>query len=476
MEFGDAKPGAGYRGTHGIRRGAAEPSLLGESIKEERNSMYKPDAIERYLTDFKRFERNLNGESKTAFHKIRQSAISRFRELGFPTRKMEAWKYTDISQIAEQNFPLETEVRTVSHKQIRPFSFAKAGVAEMVFVNGRYSQALSSRDAFSGEILLLNLPAALIEKPETVNRYIGKFASMEQDSFVALNTAFSADGLVLIIPDNTRVAKPVHLLNIAIPDEAPYQSHPRVLVVVGKNSEVNFIESYRYLSEDAYFHNMVTEIVAGENSAIQHMKLQDENRQAFHISTCQVQQASGSTFKTVNIDLGGALVRNNLNIRLNGENCTAELSGFYLASGTQHIDNHTFVDHAMPHSQSNQLYKGILSDRASGVFSGTIYVRPDAQKTSAFQSNKNLLLSDSAEINSKPQLKIYADDVKCTHGATIGELDEQALFYLRQRGIDKEHAKTLLQFAFAAEIFEKISFPRVKEIARQVVQEYLSKM
>ena len=437
--------------------------------------MYKPDVIKKYIADFKRFERNLNGQGKTPFHKIRQSAIACFRELGFPTRKMEEWKYTDISQIAEQEFPLETEVKSVSRERVQPFLFSEPGVAEMVFINGRYSQTLSSPDALPGEISLLNLPAALTEKTGIIDRYIAKFASFEKDSFVALNTAFSADGLVLIVPENTRVSQPVHLLNIAHPDGTPYQSHPRILLVVGKNSEVSFIESYRHLSEGAYFHNAVTEIVAGENSVINHIKFQDENRQAYHISTCQVQQASGSTFNTVNLDLGGALVRNNLNVLLNGENCVSELSGFYLASGTQHIDNHTFVDHAMPHSQSNQLYKGILSDRASGVFSGTIYVRPDAQKTNAFQSNKNLLLSDSAEINSKPQLKIYADDVKCTHGATIGELDEQALFYLRQRGITKEHARTMLQFAFAAEIFEKISFPKVKETVRQIVEQYLSK-
>jgi Fe-S cluster assembly protein SufD len=257
--------------------------------------------------------------------------------------------------------------------------------------------------------------------------------------------------------------EPIHLLNISDSGAHSFLAHPRHLVFVGAGSQVKIIESYHHLGNQAYFNNIVTEMVVEEEANVEHVRIQNEGRQAFHIAAREVQQAKGSVYSSISIDLGGALVRNNFHLRLNAENCEGNLYGFYMCSGQQHVDNHTLIDHAMPHCNSKEHYKGILDDKAHGVFNGKVMVRPDAQKTNAYQSNQCLLLSNDATINAKPQLEIFADDVKCSHGAAIGQLDEDAAFYLRSRGIGEEEANSMLRYAYASEILDHIKIEPVRE-------------
>ena len=277
-----------------------------------------------------------------------------------------------------------------------------------------------------------------------------------------MNTAFISDGAFVYIPKDSIVDAPIHLLFIATASGKPEVSHPRNLIVAGANTQVKIVESYVGLDKAVYFTNAVTEIVAGENSVIDHYKLQRESVQAFHVATLQIQQARSTTFSTCSISMGGALVRNDVNAVLDGEGCESVLNGLYLVTGQQHVDNHTQIDHAKPHCSSREFYKGILDEKARGVFNGRIIVRPGAQKTDSKQTNKNLLLSEGALVNTNPQLEIYADDVKCTHGATIGQLSADVLFYLRSRGINLETARNLLTYAFASDITSRIKIESIR--------------
>jgi len=304
-----------------------------------------------------------------------------------------------------------------------------------------------------------------------LENYLAKYANYKEETFTALNTAFTNDGVFISIPENLRVDNPIQILNISVKSDSNFISFPRNLIIAEKNSKVQIVESFYHLSPNTYFNNSVSEIVVKENAKVDYVKIQDESQKSFSISNTQVYQERDSVFSSVSIDLGGKLVRNNLNVHMDAENCETSLAGFYLVSSSQLIDNHTTVEHAKPHCQSNELYKGILDDHSKAVFSGTVHVLRDAQKTNAFQENKNLLLSEDAEVNSKPQLKIFADDVRCTHGATIGQLDEEAVFYLRQRGISEKNAYSMLHQAFAADVFNYINIDPVRVKVEQLVME-----
>ncbi|MBN2366228.1 MAG: Fe-S cluster assembly protein SufD, partial [Calditrichaeota bacterium] len=326
----------------------------------------------------------------------------------------------------------------------------------------------------SGDGLIISdLDSALKNDHPWILEHITSYADFRGEPFTALNTALIRNGLYIEVKDHILLEKPVHFLHIAHPDGNAYQAFPRNLIKVGQNSQLSIITSYHHLSDAPYFHNSVSEIVLAENAMINEIKIQDESTKSYRIDRTQFYQKNRSIVNSVSIDLGGSLVRNNLGFSIDGENCETNLYGFYILSGEQHVDNHTNIDHLKPNCNSNELYKGILNDAARAVFSGTIYVARDAQKTNAFQSNKNLLLSEEAEIDSKPQLKIFADDVKCSHGATIGQLDEEALYYLRQRGIPEAGALTLLRSAFAGEIIEKISFGPVKKYIQDRIEHSL---
>lgn len=433
----------------------------------------KIDIKEWYISNFEKFENNLNGNKEIPFHKIRQNAISRFAEMGFPTTRIEEWKYTSVAPLLQHQFSLEKPVSEIAPEILEKFTFAGLPANLLVFVNGEFRSDYSSVISQRKDLIIGNLKSALKENNALVEKYLSRYVDYQAEAFAALNTAFTLDGAFIYIPDNIILAEPIHILNIADPRGISYQAHPRTLIVVGNGSQVRLVESHRHISDHPYLHNQVTEILAGNDAIVDHVKIQDESREAYRIATTLVEQGKSSIFSSVNIDVGGALVRNNMDLRLNGERCESHLYGFYKVSGKQHVDNHTNISHLRPNCTSNEMFKGILSGKSRAVFSGTIFVAKDAQKTNAFQSNKNLLLSDEAEIDSKPQLKIFADDVKCSHGATIGQLDREALFYLRQRGISEAEANALLRYAFAADIFKNVKTEEVRNSVDRLVGERL---
>jgi Fe-S cluster assembly protein SufD len=346
---------------------------------------------------------------------IRNAAAKLFEAHGFPTTREEEWRFTNVSPIARAQFP------------VAPPSASK------------YS-----------------LQAALEQQPEIIEEHLAQYASCESNPFVALNTAHFEDGAFVHIPANTIVDEPVWLDFKAVPGHA---THPRNLMVIGAGSQVRIVE--RYTGTGAYFTNAVTEIVVGENAVVEHIKLEEESLDSFHVATTQIQQSRNSTFKSHNVCFGGRLVRNDINAVLS-TGCEGTLNGLYLTNFKQHVDNHSAIDHAEHHAVSHELYKGILDGSSSAVFNGKILVRKDAQKTDAKQTNKNLVLSENAVINTKPELQIRADDVRCTHGATVGQLDQEALFYLRARGIDGTGARDLLIYAFARDIIDRIGVPDIQ--------------
>lgn len=422
-----------------------------------------------YLSNFDFFESKLNGSAALPFHEKRRAAISKFAELGFPTTRNEEWKYTNVATLASNKFKLASETPALTQKDIAPFLFGAMEQSLLVFVNGRFMPKLSRVLAQNQNIVIDNLASVLRNGSETSVRHLANYAAFEQEAFIALNTAFAHDGVFIHVPSGVEVEAPIHMLYLSDGNAASFAAHPRNLILVGKNSQARLIESYHSLNESAYFNNIVSEIVLEENAHLEHVRIQNESRNAYHIAAREVQQSKHSVYTSISVDLGGGLVRNNFNLRLAAENCEGNLFGFYMASGTQLIDNHTLIDHIKPHCQSNEHYKGILADKAQGVFNGKVMVHQDAQKTNAYQSNQCLLLSDEANINSKPQLEIFADDVKCSHGATIGQLDEEQLFYLRARGIGLEEANAMLRYAFASEILQRIDMPEVAEKLDEMV-------
>ncbi|MDE2964806.1 MAG: Fe-S cluster assembly protein SufD, partial [Acidobacteriota bacterium] len=337
-----------------------------------------------------------------------------------------------------------------------------SSACRLVFLNARFSREHSSVGDLPPGVRVQGLSEFLNGQGPSVQEALGRYAGDGEEPFAALNTAFLQDVALVHLPANTVVEQPIHLHFHSREEGEPVVSHPRCLVLAGANSQARIVESYSGAADSLYFTNTVTELVAREGAVIEHYKLQQESLRAFHIATMQFHLERSATVSSHSISLGGALVRNHVNAVLDGEGAEATLNGFSLTTGRQHVDNHTSIDHAKPHCNSFELYKGILDDRSSGVFNGRIIVRPHAQKTDSKQTNQNLLLSEEALVNTNPQLEIYADDVKCTHGATIGQLDPQAVFYLQSRGIGREAARQLLTFAFANDIASQIRIEPIR--------------
>lgn len=405
-----------------------------------------------YFSQFERFERAAPGTPRW-LQALRRSAIRRFGELGFPTTRQEEWRHTNVAPLAKAAFQLaEPHANGLTARALAGCLIAELECCNLVFINGRFSAGHSCLCALSGGARAGSLAAALQSDPGALEEHLARYAPSGENPFTALNTAFLADGAYVFIPDGVVLDQVVHLVYISTAPEGAVMSHPHNLIVAGRRSQASIVESYVGLRDDVYFTNAVTEIVAGEGAVIEHTKLQRESERAYHIATIQAAAGARASLTSYAILLGGGLTRNELRVLLEGEGGECRLDGLYLAKGTQHMDTRTTVDHAAPHAASRQLYKGILDGRSSGVFHGRIVVRPDAQQTDARQTNRNLLLSDDAVIDSKPQLEIRADDVRCTHGAAIGRLDEEALFYLRTRGLDEAAARNLLTYAFASEI------------------------
>jgi Fe-S cluster assembly protein SufD len=403
-----------------------------------------------------------NGASWVA--SIRSEAIDRFAARGFPGPKDEAWRYTSVAPIARGGFALPRVVRedVLTPEQFERLTFEPWACSHLVFVNGRFAPGLSSLLDLPRGVRVGSLQQALASQRERVEPHLGRHADGAQHPFVALNTAFLQDGAYLEVPRGVVVEEPIHLLFISTPNGGPSMSHPRTLVIAGERSQVALVESYAGFGEARYFTNAVTEVVVGDGARVEHTKLQRESLGAYHVATLQFDLGRGAALTSHSISLGGALARNDLNVVLGAEGGDCTLNGLYVVEGRQHVDNHTLIDHARPHGTSRELYKGVLDGQARGVFDGTVVVRKDAQKTDARQENRNLLISEEALVDSKPTLMIHADDVKCSHAATIGQLDDNALFYVRSRGVGEAAARNLLTRAFVSDIIHRVGIEPVR--------------
>ena len=423
-----------------------------------------------YLSSFAQLQKELKGKQPAWLGRIRKAAILRFSDLGFPTSRQEEWKYTEVAPIRRTPFrPAAYEPNGLTTERLTGLTFCNLQCPRLVFLNGHYSAELSPLKGLPKTVQVQSLAEVLKQNPDWVRPHLTRHARYEDHPFVALNTALIQDGALVHVPKGEVIQEPIHLLFLSTAAEEAVAVHPRNLILVDGNSQVTIVESYIGLHKGVYFTNSVTEIVAAENTVVDHYKLHQESKKAFHIATLQVYQDRSSIVRAFNATLGGKLTRNEVNVVLDGEGAECNLDGLYLISGSQHVDNHTRLEHAKPHCDSREIYKGILDEKATGVFHGRIVVRPGAQKTDSKQTNNNLLLSDEALINTKPQLEIYADDVKCTHGATIGQLDPDALFYLRSRGIDETTARSLLIYAFASQVVNRIKV----DLVRTELDEYL---
>ncbi|HYL97581.1 MAG TPA: Fe-S cluster assembly protein SufD [Blastocatellia bacterium] len=415
-----------------------------------------------YVTDF---DRELKNDAKKPawLGSIKESAFKRFLELGFPTTRLENWKYTNASPIATTPFALGApDLKSFDARVLETAPLGDLDCARIVVIDGVYAGTIGGKTSNNSAVRVESLAKAIAEEDPIVTKHLTRYANYTKNAFAALNTAFIKDGVALHIPDGAIVEDPIYILFVSTGNGPNGVSHPRALVTAGRDCQATVIQGFIGFGSEKWLTNAVTEIVIGENSRIDHFNLQDESRQAYHVATLQVNQGRSSGFHTHSIALGGALVRNDVNDVLDGEGAEATLDGLYVETGDQFVDNHTLIDHAQPHCSSREVYKGILDGKAKGVFDGSIIVRKDAQKTDARQSNKNLLLSGEAEINTKPQLEIFADDVKCSHGATIGQIDQESIFYLRSRGIDLESARSIMMYAFANEILDRIKSERLR--------------
>jgi len=415
-----------------------------------------------YLARFREAEGSLNEGAPAWIRAMRHAAIESFAELGFPTTHDEEWKYTNVAPMLSVPFePAGDEIDRDLRDEVERLPLADLGCSRLVFVNGRYAPSLAQLGKQTAGVRVGSL-AASSAGPE-LERHLGRYAEAGKHAFVALNTAFFTDGAYIEIPKGTVLEEPLHILHVTRGTGRPVMTCPRTLILAGANAQGAVIESFVSIGEGKTFTNAVTEIVAREGATVDYAKVQLENEAAFHCARVQVQQERSSNVGTHSIQLGGALTREEAQTVLAGEGAEALLHGLYVIKGRQHVDNHTTIDHAQPHCSSREIYKGVLEGKSQGVFNGKIIVRPDAQKTDSKQSNKNLLLSEDAIINTKPQLEIFADDVKCTHGATVGQIDPEAVFYLRSRGIGAEEAKSLLTFAFANDVLERIKYKPLRE-------------
>lgn len=428
------------------------------------------------ITNYKSFEAKLNGQTKLPVHQVRKNAIEVFEKQGLPGAKNEEYKYTPISKVLEKTFDFTTRPAEpkITEKQVDNFLIPGLDAIKLVFVNGKLSKELSNTEG-AEKLVIKDLATAFEEDQQLIEKHFGKEASVENDAFVALNTAFSHHGSFIHVPKNTKIEKPVALYFINDASQGQCFNNPRNLFLIEANSEVAFLEDYNTEGENASLTNGVTEIVVDENASVQYYKLQNNKSSAYHVGTTQVSQARSSRFSAYTFTLSGAMIRNNMNISVNAEGCESNMYGLYLLNGNTHVDNHTVVDHIEPNCVSNELYKGILDDKSHGVFNGKVFVRKEAQKTNAFQSNKNILLSNDAIMNSKPQLEIWADDVKCSHGCTTGQLDEDGLFYLRARGLSKESARALMLYAFAMDVLSTVKIEPLKDFLQNLISERLQK-
>jgi len=433
-------------------------------------------ALDAFAAERERAARTWDRAGANDVARTSEDAWSRFLSMGFPTTREEEWRFTSVEPIAEGAFTLGAPPTAVSRDlDVDPLRVPGAA-AELVFVNGWYVASLSKRGTLPGGAQVESLASALTDRAGRVRTHLARVAPFDRKPFVALNVALFADGAWIELPAGAVMTQPIHLLFLSTgqADGRPMMAHPHVVMNFGQNGQACVVETFAGLAGARYFTNVVTEIVLGENVILEHYRLQFEGPDAYHVGTVHVQAHRGAAYASHSVSLGGALVRNDLTAVLNGEGVECTLNGLYASDGDRLVDNHTTIDHARPHCGSREIYKGILAGRARGVFNGKIIVRPDAQKTDAKQTNRALLLSEDARINTKPQLEILANDVKCTHGAAVGQLDEEALFYLRSRGLSRDAARRLLIEAFAIDVLNRMPLDPVRAAVEARLQRQLA--
>lgn len=390
---------------------------------------------------------------------LREKGFRHFMENGFPTVKNEDWKYTNVAPIGRENF--EVESGTIDKETLQKFTYAESKQSQLVFIDSKLNAELSDISALPENAVALTFAEAFKDErhAEIIKKNLAKLINYDFNGFTALNTAFTENGLLLYIPKDAKIETPIHLLFVSTENKA---SFPRILIIAENHSETTIIESYTRIDEAKYFTNSVVEIFLADEAKLKHFRVQRESHEAFHVGTTNIELNRGSIYDSTNINLGGRISRHDVNLKFSAEGGEAFVDGLYMLGGGQHADTHSLIEHNLPNCVSHQNYKGILNDKSRGVFNGKVYVAEGAKGTDANQSNKNLLLSNDARIDTKPQLEIYNDDVKCAHGATVGQLEDEEIFYLLSRGLEPKLATNLLTYGFAEEIIRKIEIASIK--------------
>lgn len=428
---------------------------------------------DKLLASFMAFENKGNIDLDAKVHEIRTEALETFEKLGFPTKKEEDWKYTSLKSVLKPDYNILSNIDShIELKDVKVYFLHEIESYKIVFVDGVYSSFLSDTTHDGADICLLS---AALKKPKyqmIIDHYFDTITS-KKDSLASLNTAFSKEGAFINIPKNTILEKPIQILHFSTGSEKEIMLQPRNLIIIGENSHVQIYERHQNLSNNTILTNCVTEIFAHKRAILNYYKVQNDKKNASLIDSTYIQQKQSSIVNVNTFSFGGKLTRNNIKVYQEGEYINTTLNGITIIGDKQHVDNHTLIQHKNENCESNELYKGIYDDASTGVFNGKVIVNQNAQKTNAFQQNDNILIGDKASINAKPQLEIFADDVKCSHGCTIGQLDEKALFYLQSRGIPKKEAKALMLFAFGNDVVEQIKIPALKTRISKLIAEKL---
>jgi Fe-S cluster assembly protein SufD len=429
--------------------------------------------MQKYRELFDTFETDLNGERGSDVHSLRRSALERFVGLDFPTTRDEEWRFTNVAPIAAAEFVLPRFVSLSDADRSSIKSMYIDDAFRIVLVDGRVDESLSCKEGLPAGVVFCSMRTALSSHASVVHGALIRAREPLNNAFTFLNTAFLLDGVFLLVPKGVVVKRPFQMLFIATNSRDALLLQPRNLIVLEDQSQAAIAESYASLGDAVYLRNAVTDVILREGAVCEHDRLQEESKNSFHVGTLRVEQDAKSIFISNAVNLGGLISRNEVTSVLHAEGIECTLNGLSLGTGSQVMDSHTTIDHAAPHCNSHEVYKAILGGKSRGIFNGKIFVRKDAQKTDAKQTNKTLLLSDDATIDTKPQLEIFADDVKCTHGATVGQLDENQVFYLRSRGIDEEAARDMLTFAFACDVSKRIHIDSVRERVERVIRQRL---
>ncbi len=424
------------------------------------------DLKEKLVSSYVAFEDGVNINSDV--HDIRTKAFHDFEKSGFPTKKMEAWKYTSLNSILKEDYSIfPDKEKTVNLADVKKYFIHDIDTYKIVFIDGKYSSFLSETTHDQIDVCLMSSALTKSKYKAVIENYFNKAA--KEENMTSLNTAFAKEGAYIHIPKNTEVEKPIQIINFTTGTEEATMLQPRNLIVAEQNAHVQIIERHQSLTKNAVLTNSVTEIFADRHATVDYYKIQNDAVSASLVDNTYIEQQSESTVSVHTFSFGGNITRNNLNFFQKGEHIDSILKGITIIEGKQHVDHHTLVHHIEPNCESHQDYKGIYDERSTGVFNGKVIVEKEAQKTNAYQQNNNVLISDKATINAKPQLEIFADDVKCSHGCTIGQLDDQALFYMQQRGIPKKEARALLMYAFANTVLESVKIPEVKERITRII-------